>query len=490
MLLHKKLFTCFLGIGVISLHATSFGSTVKNTPTPTKKKTAAVKTHTHAYISEPAPVKPLITMPIIAMPKPTPVTVFDPKQIYVPQKILPHVNVDGNIRIYDFDRHFSRHGTTDQTAFSLGGKVNALTDLFLDHFRLGGTVYTAQPLGLNSHNPARQDASLPATPLTTVGQAFAQFENPYMMARIGDSLINTPWMNPADSRMIPATYQVIYGVFAPWQSLNTPEKSLNFIALRQIRFKSRTADSFTQTNLYNVNSYTVATTTIPALANTKDIGTLAAGGLFKLKTLNVQAWAYKFYNFSRIYYADFKYILPTKTIFRPIIGAQILHSPADGNNIIASLPGLGAVNSSAYGILIGTEIGNGLISFGWNNIPKKGGGYRNGDIVSPYTSGYAADPLYTTSMTAGLIEKAAGSARKLTGSYAFFDHQFVFAATGAQYFTQPYLVNSSEIDLDATYTPVPLFKRSLSLRGRIGYVAHTSSGKLTYSRLMLQYDFA
>jgi hypothetical protein len=32
----------------------------------------------------------------------------------------------------------------DRHAFSLGGKLNALTDPFLDHFRLGATLYIAQ----------------------------------------------------------------------------------------------------------------------------------------------------------------------------------------------------------------------------------------------------------------------------------------------------------------------------------------------------------
>ena len=482
-IIHKKIIPCLLDIGAVSIHMASFGVTTKHTTHPKKKKTVPVQTAT-------VPAAKPITMPVIAMPKPTPVSSIDPKQVYTPSKIFPPVNVDGNIRIYDFDRHLSRHGTTDQTAFSLGGKINALTDVFLGHFRLGGTVYTAQPLGLNSKNLARQDASLPATALTTIGQAFVQYESPYFLGRLGDMLITTPWLNPADSRMIPAAYQALYGVFAPIQSFNTPDKSLNFVAFRQIRFKSRTADSFTQHNLYNTNSYTVATTTIAALGDTTDIGTLAGGALYKQKTFSAQAWAYRFYNFSKIYYADFKYTFANKTLFRPIIGAQALNNPADGNNVISTLPGQGSVNSSAYGLLIGTEIGNGQILFGWNNIPKRNGGYRNGDIVSPYTSGYSADPLYTTSMTAGLVEKAAGSAQKLSAMYAFLDHQLVLYASGARYFTRPFATNSSEVDLDAIYTPEQFFKRSLSLRARLGFANQTTNGKLTYGRLMMEYDFA
>lgn len=430
------------------------------------------------------------SMPIIAMPRPTTVSAIDTHQIYIPTKILPFHQFNGDIRLYDFDRHFSRPGTIDQIAFSLGGKLNALTDPFLDHFRLGATLYTAQSLGRNPSNPRRQDKSLPATPLTALGQAFIQYENPYLTGRIGDTLINTPWLNPADTRMIPATYQALYAVFAPWKSLNNETRFFNLIAFRQIRFKPRTVGGFSQHNLYNANSYAVVSATIPELTNKTDIGTLALGGIYKNETFDFQAWGYKFYDYSRIYYADFKYTFSYFPLFKPNIGAQVLHSPADGSDVIGSLPGFGKVDATGYGVFIGSEMENGQIILAWNLIPKRPGGFKNGDIVSPYTAGYTSDPLYTTSMTAGLVEKAAGSARKITGTYSLFDHQIALAVTGAQYFTQPFLKDSSEIDLDAIFMPIPIFKKSLSIRGRVGFANHTPDGKLTYSRLMIQYDFA
>ncbi len=479
-IMYKRLVACLVGIGAIGFHAASFAVVSKHPVIHKKKKVTNVQAET-------TPIPPPITMPVSAMPKPKSVSVYDPKQIYVPRPILPPVKIDGNIRVYDFDRHFYRSGVNDRTAFSAGGKLNLLSDLFLQHFRWGGTVYTAQPLGFNTSNIAKQDRSLPAVPITPVGQAFIQLETPHLFGRVGNQLITTPWMNPADSRMIPATYQALYGVLAPWQSLNTPEKNLNFVLFRQIRFKSRTSENFTQTNLYNTANLTSAS--IAALGNHPDVGTFAGGALFKWNKLNIQAWGYQFFNYAKIFYADFKYTFALNSFIRPIIGAQVLNNPADGGDIIAN-QGLGSVKSSGYGVLIGAEIADGQILLAWNRVPTRDGGYRNGDIVSPYTSGYAADPLYTTSMTAGLIEKAAGTAGKLTGSYAFFDHQLVLAASGARYYTQPFLTNSSEIDLDAIYTPVPFFKRSFSARGRVGFMNHTASGKETYSRLMLEYDFA
>src|SRR5436309_1620164 len=142
-IVYKKLITCLLGIGAISIHMTSFAVTSKQHPISSKK-------HKVTTTQVKAPAAKPITMPAAAMPKPKSVSVYDPKQVFVPRPVLPAVNIDGNIRLYDFDRHFSRSNTIDRYAFSLGGKVNLLTDLFLRDFRLGGTVYTAQPLGLNS----------------------------------------------------------------------------------------------------------------------------------------------------------------------------------------------------------------------------------------------------------------------------------------------------------------------------------------------------
>lgn len=124
--------------------------------------------------------------------------------------LLPKTNINGDIRTYYFTRDYSNPSMNNQSAFSLGGKLNLLTEPFLNGFRVGGTLYLAQPLGLNSKTYSRVDNTLPGSPITTLGQAYAQYQNTYALGRLGDQLIITPWVNPADSRMIPATYQGAY----------------------------------------------------------------------------------------------------------------------------------------------------------------------------------------------------------------------------------------------------------------------------------------
>ncbi len=177
---------------------------------------------------------------------------------------IPYLEIDGNLRSYFFQRDYSKPNLADQKAFSFGGKLNALTEDCFYGFRLGVTGYTAQPLGLNSHHLERVDMTLPGKPVTTLGQAFLQYENNYFLTRIGNQLINSPWLNEADSRMIPATYQGFYAKI-------TPMEDLDLVAMRMVRFKSRVKSSFSKSNLYSPINQAAS---INTLGSQKLIGTL------------------------------------------------------------------------------------------------------------------------------------------------------------------------------------------------------------------------
>jgi hypothetical protein len=394
-------------------------------------------------------------------------------------QIIPHLHIDGNIRTYFFDREFTNPNLDNQSAFSLGGKINVLTDPFLSGFRLGGTVYTAQSLGLNSHNPANVDATLPASPVTALGQAFLQYQNVYILGRLGNQIITNPWVNEADSRMIPATYQGIKINLMP-----TPNLILS--GMRLIRFKSRVSATFTPTNAYTPGQLG---TPVPALTNKTVIGSLIFGAQYKYKTLNAQLWDYRFYNFSHLAYGDINYKFENKTIVKPIIGAQVGTQWSDGSNLLQSV-GLGSTKGTVFGAMLGAEIADGKVTLNYNLLPKMAGAFRNGDIISPYSSGYISDPLYTTSMIAGLIEKASGSAAKVAAQYTFFSKQLILFASYAKYNTKPFFPSTDETDLDAIYLPKGIFK-NLSLRYRVGFLnGNPATGHFVYNRVMFEYDFA
>ena len=108
-------------------------------------------------------------------------------------------------------------------------------------------------------------------------------------------------------------------------------------------------------------------------------------------------------------------------------------------------------------------------------------------------SARANDPLYTTSMIAGLVDKTAGEAWKIAGTAYVFEKQLQFTASYARYYTQPYLPNTGETDFDVTYAfnkanYKPL--RGLSLRNRLGIMTgDPTRGTFYYDRIMLQYSF-
>jgi hypothetical protein len=396
-----------------------------------------------------------------------------------PTKPKLPIHFDGNLRAYYFTREFGNSALSQQTSFSLGGKLNFLTDAFWNGFRIGGTVYTAQSLGLNSDYYQRQDRTLPGSPITVLGQSYGQYENPYVLMRIGNQVITTPWENDADSRMIPATYQGLLLTV-------TPVRQLSLIGMRMISFKGRPADHFSKTNLYNPSN--ISLSNIPALGNKEDIGTLAFGAKYHQDNFRMKAWVYHFYNYANLAYADFHYQWVTNSILKPLIAGQLGHEWNSGSEILNGL-NHGSAHANILGALVGVEIGKGKMTVGGNYLPSYKGAYLNGDVVSPYTAGYQSDPLYTTSMNAGLIEKSAGSAVKVELEYKLFNDSVFVSTSYARYFTQPYLKDSDETDIDVTYTPPGLFKH-LSIRERLGILnGNQRFGHYIYNRVMLEYDF-
>lgn len=392
------------------------------------------------------------------------------------QQLIPHINLDGNIRSYYFTRDYG-NATPNRSAFSLGGKLNLLTDPLWDHFRIGATLYTAQPLGMNAANPAQVDKSLPGTPVTALGQSYLQYQSGSFLVRAGNQLISTPWINMEDSRMIPDAFQGIYSTY-------TPVTDLTLTAMRLTRFKNKTASSFSQTNLFNPENGG----SIAALNGVTTIGSAALGANYHHKNLSSQVWGYQFYDYAKLIYGDIEYTLAPSSDIKPILGLQAAHEWNDGNAVMKRL-GLGNINATAYGALVGVAAGNAKMTLGYNKIPSRSNtDYHHGNLVSPYTSG--SDPLYTTSMIDGLIEKAPGSAYKIGAEYYLYQRQILLKASYAKYNTEPFAADTTETNFDAKYQIGSGKFKDLSLRARLGILnGNIAMGRLVYTRLMLQYDF-
>jgi hypothetical protein len=395
------------------------------------------------------------------------------------KEFIQQSTVDGYLRSYDFSRNFGNSAIPMQKAFSFGGGLNFYT-LPVKGFRLGASYYAAESLGLNSSDVHKRDNTLPARSIHVLGQSYIEFQNPIWLLRAGNQIIKTPWLNDIDTRIIPASYQALY-VKA------SPVSTIDVTALRVFKYKSRIFNEFTSLNLYSPKS--VDGTPLPNMQGLNFLGSLASGVAYKKNNFQVQAWYYKFYDLANLFYADVNYTVKTNTGINPLVGAQLAKETGDGKNYLNDF-GYGKTDALVLGVLTGVEIPNGQFTLGFNSIPTHSNAFKNGDVVSPYTSGYVADPLYTSSMIAGLIEKAAGYGMKLGGSYLFFDKQLNLAASFAKYYNRAPVNNTNEFDFDIIYKISKSIFKGLSLRNRVGILnGNKSTGRFLYNRLMIQYEF-
>jgi len=387
--------------------------------------------------------------------------------------------------MYNFTHTFGNPTQPNQNSFSLGGRLNLITAP-LYGFKGGFSFYGAESLDLNSTIFSHTDPTLPGRSVNVLGQSYLGYEHDIWMIRGGNQLINTPWLNQADTRMIPATYQGFYTTLA------IPNQNLKITAFNIDRFKGRTSKHFNRSNLYTPGNY--GGTSIPQMAHVAVNGAFA-GGINYAKLIEnhhnvqTQAWYYKFHDFGNLLYFDGLYQYRTLSKINPFIGAQAGREWGDGKNYLQSF-GYGSTNSTVYGFFTGLRFPESQISLAYNRIPNHHGAYQNGDLVSPYTSGYVSDPLYTSSMMGGLIEKSSGYAFRLRGLSLFLDKKLKLQATVAKYFTEPTTQNTNEVDVEAQYSFQQGWLKGLIITQRFGLLnGNPSFGRSFYSRLMLQYNF-
>lgn len=398
---------------------------------------------------------------------------------------------NGYLRDYYFTRNFTAAGAPNNLkANSLGGMFNYSSPEFGNGFSVGVTFWSAQDVfGINNEtqNYSHLETTLAGTqPIYSVGQAYVQWKSDDVLVRAGNQLMNTPWMGASDSRMVPATYQGILADF-------TMAPGIDLIVAREFRWKSRTSSAFSATTLYNTNGFAGIYGGAPNsnVGTQTNIGTATAGLTYRSSGLSAEAWYYQFYGLTRAVYADGSYAFQTGSRVTPIVGVQYLQESSSADNLLAA-----SVHNSTYGAMGGIKFdGDDSLIASYNHIASSAGDFKNGGIVSPYSAGYATDPLYTTSMTAGLVEKGVGNAWKVAGTFYFAQKQLRFIASYARYNTEPNFADTNETDLDVTW----FFSGSLkgfSLRNRLGIVHGLNGtfgapnlGTFYFNRVMLEYDF-
>lgn len=413
-------------------------------------------------------------------------------------RLFANGHVDGELRLYNFNRLYDTPNTPDARALSLAALVNAQTGTVFGGFSAGGSFVTANMLGTKPDSLAKTDTSLmgPNSSLGAWSQAYLQFQRGWFLFRGGYQYLNTPWMGGNDSRVVPSSYN------AALISLN-PAQGWNLYAIRAFSWKSRTSQGMYNDNLYYPSKYEGDSMygnngSLPGTAPQAN-GTWAAGATYAAGGLKAEAWYYNFLRFARMGYATGSYAFKTGTAFDPYVAVQWLNESGGSDNILVDthtkLVGVAGrrVKADAWGARVGTTVYDGSIDIAYNKLDGEAGAVGDGALISPYTVNYGTDPLFTTSMIRGLVEVGPGHAWKARAQYGFFDKKLLLVAAYAKYTTLE-RGDSHDLYVDIIYNLDSLLK-GLQVRDRwersVGGIANLNPGNeaFTYNRLMVSYKF-
>ena len=153
---------------------------------------------------------------------------------------LKESRINGEFRCYFFQRDFAS-GPTDLEDFAVGGRLHLETGS-LYGINAGGSLYTAQGMGLNDdnkdvYNLLAKDNNGDHKSYAALGEAYLQGEFSKTMLTIGRHEMKTPWIDFYDIRMTPQSFEAIV--------INNKDiDELEIVAAHVTKMKPRTASTF------------------------------------------------------------------------------------------------------------------------------------------------------------------------------------------------------------------------------------------------------
>ncbi|MBV8363902.1 MAG: OprD family outer membrane porin [Candidatus Eremiobacteraeota bacterium] len=434
----------------------------------------------------------------------------------------------GNARIYYFTRT-NRVGV-NASAFNTEAKLHGEYTFPGTPWTIGATYFGAEPFGANGQNPGfnkQVDNTLPGYALSLLGEYYLQYKTKYAFGITGREIINTPWANPSDSRLVPVIFQ---GTAVSFNL--SPQTTLG--AMYMARFRHRTSSAFeSNTLLTSCDNTTSGVPGDPCNPQFTTKGFLLIYGTHKISpqwTLNT--YNYQIYDIINLLHVDTKFNYAPKSPMNPYVALQYIAE----NNTGAS--DIGIVKNHTFGFQFGASPAKTIdLHLGFNESPTEtftvskaslcgngsgkfapkfngifGGGVGGkvpgapkgtvycyaGGLASPYTDSYATDPLYTTTISQGLADThKPGYAEKIDGVFQTPNHRFrLILAQGWYNYTLPSAATDRrrEFNADLTYffNPVDPNKpyHGLAIRHRYAdRVQLTAPFDFKYNRTQLEYSF-
>jgi hypothetical protein len=453
-------------------------------------------------------------------------------------------------------------GTLNQAAFNTGVNLHGTYDLG-SGFSVGAAYFYANPFNGSCSLPAESrlppcshparynpsllpyptnpDNTLPDFRLSTLDEAYLRYAGKALTAVVGDQILNTPWANASDSRLKPVAFQ---GGDATYRL--SPHLSVE--AAYMDRFESRVDSNFVDSTLLTERAPADApgaggNIAIPGGNALTNDGFGMAHATFASGPVGANVYGYAFANIADALWIDGKYAFrgPGKPfiaiqagterdtgsaligkIASQVVGGQVGISPWSNVDIsfayddipqksdTVTLPA-GVSCSTSQGSLDTVKTAAGvtfayfLPAGGTPNCLKNGNGTATiyyGGWASPYTDSYATDPLFTTSISQGLIDRRSpGQGGKLAITVYSSDRRFRFIASRAYYAYgngAAGVVPTQETDFDGTYFFNKVGKgayRGFSLRHRFADRSeqftnvYGGAPEFIYNRTQLEYDF-
>jgi hypothetical protein len=372
-----------------------------------------------------------------------------------------------NLRSYFFDRE--QYDNTENEAWALGGSISYQSGWFLDHFGVGGVLYTSWPL----YGPDDKDGTLLLKPgqedYTVVGQLYGRVK------LIEDNFINiyryeynTPYINKNDNRMTPNTFEGYTFTGAYGGKDNTPKFTYGGGYIDKI--KERNSDRFvsmSQDAGADVNR-----------------GVFLGGGNFSHKGFKIGAIDYYSDDIINIGYAESSYVIPVTERLGFLFAAQFTDQRSVGGDLLKGY----SFSTNQFGVKGEMSYGGGVLTLGYTTDSD------GADLQSPW-SGY---PGYT-SVQVQDFNRAGEDAFIVKASYDFTRLGIEGVTAYALYvrgwgrvdpITKNSVPDEQEFDVDLQWRPQWEFFKGLWLRTRYANVHQYEGDENTLHdfRVIVNYD--
>jgi hypothetical protein len=491
----------------------------------------------------------------------------------------------GYVRAFDFTRQNAYNGFGVPSG--PGGKANQQSEnnaigvsaayaFENSGFSVGGSYMYANPLnqcsnpatassalpgpcGTQSNPPGlNPDTTLPEYQMSTLYEAYAEYNANGLYFKGGNQVITTPWATAADSRLKPIAFQ---GADLSYKFNMGTSGSFTLEGADYWQWECRTCSNFdhgTLLTVVNPGGYTYSgANALPTTVYDPTETPLNNNGFFYARLgyagpaslpLTANLYYYDFDNISNFWWLDAKMPLGTSKL-KPYLALQAGDESAPSSDL------LGKIDASVFGLQAGFyPMSNVLVAAGFDSIPIRtdtitmpagytcnvnthqvtptksyneatfpyflpggsagtaqctnlGGGVANiyyGGIASPYTDSYAADPLFTTGGTQGMVDRRSpGGSFKVGATFTSDDKQFVLSVAQEWYdYGNPgYQTSTNSTDFDAQYffnkVPKTGLYKGFSFRVRQFSRSATNfappgepiAGLFKYGRYQAEYDF-